>query len=289
MLVSATLTVFLVLLLAFRWRFFIHQQEIGISFRSVLCLTWAGQFFNTTLPGSTGGDILKIYHLCKFNPERKAAAAATVVADRIIALLALSIIAGAAFLINPEPLRLVLKTHFPVIAILIVAVALLGGISLLIWVIFRASPGRELLRRIGRTLRAARGALSWNFNLLAAVLLAFVIHCLSFLSVFCLARALGVAITYPQVLLMMAVVLLVIMVPLTINGHGLRELLFIGYFTQMGITQNAITHVAIQESAVALSLLMVTNDLFWMLPGGVWYMLTFRTQSTNASIPEIIV
>src|SRR3712207_9577460 len=65
-----------------RWEIFLQQQKLALPFGTTLALTWAGQFFNSCLPGSTGGDLVKIFQLCRFWPQRKAAAASTVVADR---------------------------------------------------------------------------------------------------------------------------------------------------------------------------------------------------------------
>ena len=55
-------------------------------------------------------------------------------------------------------------------------------------------------------------------------MLAFAIHLVNFLVTYLLARALGISITPPsKSLLMMPVVLFLVMLPVTINGHGLRK------------------------------------------------------------------
>lgn len=74
----------------------------------------------------------------------------------------------------------------------------------------------------------------------------------------------------------MPVILFVVLLPITINGHGLRELLLIGYFGYMGIVLQGDAQSGVQGIALALSLLVVGNDLLWALPGGVWYLLWFR-------------
>src|SRR3954447_26723512 len=88
-LAGSLLTGVLIAGLALRWKIFLEQQQIEVPFLRVLSLTWAGQFFNSLLPGSTGGDFFKIYQMCRLHPERKAAAASTVLLDRFSALVAL--------------------------------------------------------------------------------------------------------------------------------------------------------------------------------------------------------
>lgn len=123
-----------------------------------------------------------------------------------------------------------------------------------------------------------------KFNLLGAVFLAFAIHLLNFLTIYLFARALHIPISYGQVLLMMPVVLFLVLLPVTINGHGLREVLLIGYFGYLGITAAGTSGAQVRETAVALSLLAVANDLFWSAPGGLIYLIYFgnrRPKETN--------
>lgn len=47
---------------------------------------------------------------------------------------------------------------------------------------------------------------------------------------------------------MMPVVLFLVLLPITINGHGLREVLLIGYFTQMGITASGAPRAECERS-----------------------------------------
>jgi hypothetical protein len=125
--------------------------------------------------------------------------------------------------------------------------------------------------RIERTLSAARQSLRPTLGLVGALTLAFGLHALNFFIFYCFCRALHVAITWPEVLLMMPVLMLLVMLPVTINGHGLRELLLVGYFTHFGVTIVGHSGMPVQDIAVAVSLLGVTNELLWSIPGGLWY------------------
>jgi uncharacterized membrane protein YbhN (UPF0104 family) len=270
------LTALMILGLAFRWRIFLRQQNIELPFLTIFSLTWAGQFFNSLLPGSTGGDVVKIYQLCLLAPDRKAAAAATVFVDRLTALIALLAVAGGAFVIDPAPLSFLPITSFSSRTMSgWLAGLLLGGI-LGSWLLYRSLRSSRWGGRLFRTLQAAKANLSINRRFLTALLLSFAIHFINFSIAYFFARALGLSITYLQVLLMMPVVFFFVLLPITINGHGLRELLLIGYFTQMNITVGGQVPTSVREIAIAFSLLLVTNDLLWSIPGGIWYMTRYR-------------
>lgn len=269
---GSSLTLLLIAGLATRWQIFLRQQGITLRFSTIFGLTWAGQFFNSVLPGSTGGDVVKIYQLCRLQPDRKAAAAATVFADRLSALVALLLLAGTAFVLKPVPVQLLHAQGFTPTAVALVAVgvAVLGLAALVLAI--RFLRGTQLLGRIARTLAAAKKAPTFSFDSFATICLAFVLHLLNFLIVYLFARSLALNISYAQTLLIMPVVLLLVMLPLTINGHGLRELLLVAYFSAMGIGLAIASTARVQEVVVALSVLVVSNDLLWSLPGGLWYL-----------------
>ncbi|MBR5604856.1 MAG: flippase-like domain-containing protein, partial [Verrucomicrobia bacterium] len=51
-----------VLLGAWRWHILLEAQGICVVFRRTFQITMIGQFFNSFLLGSTGGDLLKAYY-----------------------------------------------------------------------------------------------------------------------------------------------------------------------------------------------------------------------------------
>lgn len=275
------LTFLLILGLSARWRIFLQAQGIDLPLGTIVALTWAGQFFNIMLPGSTGGDVVKIYHVCQLAPDRKAAAAATVLVDRLTALFALLLLAGVGLIINPIPLR-VLKHSLALGKTMLWALVALAVTLVVAWLLFRAMRGTLWGERLLRTLSAARRSFVFDWRWLGAFLLSLAMHLVTVLTAYCLARALGISISYLQALIMMPVIAFFLMLPITISGHGLREVLLIGYFTEMGITLGGNAGSAVRETAIAFSLLLVANDLLWALPGGIWYSIRFKSARHEA-------
>jgi len=276
---ASILTPALIVGLAWRWSIFLRQQQIQLPWRTTLSLTWTGLFFNSCLPGSTGGDIVKIFQLCHLRPNARAAAAGSVIADRASALFALSLLAVIAFVIEPAPLRLLARNRPEAKTIVAVAVmVMLAG-----FVFLRAFRHHRWLARGARVLAVFGRALMPSRALAMAFLLALSIHLLNFLIIYFFARALEINISYAQVLLMMPVILFAVLLPVTINGHGLRELLLIGYFDYLGIGMLGDVQPGVQGMAVALSLLLAVNDLLWVLPGGIWHFWLSRSWNNKNS------
>jgi hypothetical protein len=77
-----------------RWRFFLKSQNLLISFADALKLNLIGSFFNFAVPGGVGGDLVKGYYITQSSPHAKLSAAITVLVDRLIGLLAMSLLAS---------------------------------------------------------------------------------------------------------------------------------------------------------------------------------------------------
>jgi hypothetical protein len=108
------------------------------------------------------------------------------------------------------------------------------------------------------------------------------VHLLNFLIAFLFARSLGIGVSYGEILMIMPVILVVVLLPITVNGHGLRELLLIGYFSALGLSQSGNVDAGVRELAVAFSLLLVGNDFLWTLPGGLGYFAWLRSTTAPA-------
>jgi len=277
----------LVLMLAWRLQLLLRTQGVTVPFVAVWRMTWAGQFFNTFLPGTTGGDVFKLYQIGRLAPQARAEGAAAVVLDRLIALLALGALALGAFVAEPAPGLQLLRQGVAINRTAALAATGLLIVGLTIFLLRRQLRGRaaRILATVGEVATVARRSLRLNGVTAAVSALALATHLANFFAVFLLARALHIDITFPQTLLMMPVVLLVIMLPLTINGHGLREVVMIGYFELMHIGGGPALASG-RQIAVALSLVFVANDLCCALPGGLWQLLApSRGVASAASAP----
>jgi len=78
-----------VLLTLLRWYILVRAQDIPFRIPDAFRLGMIGLFFNTFMPGSVGGDVIKAAFLAKEQKDRRTVAVATVIMDRAIALWAL--------------------------------------------------------------------------------------------------------------------------------------------------------------------------------------------------------
>lgn len=91
----------------FRWYLLVRALDLPFTVRNAYRLGMVGYFYNTLLPGSIGGDFLKAFFIAKEHPERRAAAVATVLVDRMLGLFGLLLFAsviGGGFWLAGDPL-----------------------------------------------------------------------------------------------------------------------------------------------------------------------------------------
>jgi uncharacterized membrane protein YbhN (UPF0104 family) len=243
----------LVFMLSRRIQILLGAQQLYVPFLSLLRMTWAGQFFNTFLPGATGGDFFKMFHIGQLTPHAHSKGAAAIVLDRLSAVVGLAILTAAAFTIEPEPIQALARNSFAFSGAAAAAGAVLLVAAAALW-----------LTGLGNRVAFAK-AVAW----------ATATHTLSFSVVWALSRGLHLNLSYLQVLTMMPVVLFVVLLPLSINGHGLRELVMIGYFRFFRVGPDPVL------AAVALSLTYVATDFITALPGGIIYLLLPRPDPSH--------
>ena len=79
-----------------RWQLFLRMLHVEVKFGKVVRLFFIGAFFNQFLPGTTGGDVVRVIYLMRDHPESKTAGFLSVAIDRLLAVLVL-VVLGLAF------------------------------------------------------------------------------------------------------------------------------------------------------------------------------------------------
>lgn len=111
-----------------RWRHFLKSQKLNIPFLQAFQLSLIGVFFNFSMPGGVGGDLIKGYYITRSSPHAKTAAAVTVLLDRLIGLLAMSFIALGVMLFKWD----VVRSQKELMFILFLVSGVTAG-SMLVW------------------------------------------------------------------------------------------------------------------------------------------------------------
>ncbi len=223
---------------AARWYMLLRAQALGLGFLRAVQLVFVGLFASNFLPTTIGGDVLRVAGVA-FPSQRRLEAAASVVMDRAVSVF------GMLF---------VLPFSWPLVRGFL-EVGVLGQAAL-------AEPWGERVRSLGRRLRQT--LLPWvrRPGALAAALLASWAGVLCyFLAVWSVAVGLRIPVGLADVAGATALTYFLTMLPVTINGYGLRELGVLALYTQLGATP---------EQATALALVTRALQVAVSLPGALW-------------------
>lgn len=257
---------FLLAMTGWRWRLLLRAVDLVLPLARAVRLTFIGSFFNTAIPGATGGDVVKAYYAAKAT-GRGTRSVLSVFVDRAIGLVGLAVFAGAVLLLAPGragygPARVVVFAVLGATAIfgLVVATPLLRR-SLGLSGVLRRLPFQTLLTeaRVALRLYRARPA-----ALCVALLVSLVNHGSAAFGVWLLGGALGIeGLDLGMTLALVPVANLFSAIPLLPGGWGVGELAFAYLFGQVGIAPT---------EAVSLSVVYRLSLLAVSLPGGLLWL-----------------
>ncbi len=259
---------------AFKWWTLLRAQGIEVPFTSMANFTFVGFFFNNLLPANIGGDVMRGYGLAK-HTEQNAAAAASVVLDRLIGLSAYMSVAavsalGVVFLTGRQEL-------WPLAVVAVAALAaLLTLAALLISRRISRAISRLLHRGVLEKVAGIWDALAQAFELYRfqyrTLALAFLIGLTGIATTsmvnYVLSLALGGGIPLLDIFLFTPLIALVLIIPISIGGIGLSQVAYPFFYGLVGVSG---------ELALALSLFVQAVQIFCSLPGGVLWLLWKRS------------
>jgi uncharacterized protein (TIRG00374 family) len=258
-------------LMAYRWILLLCPLDPAARppLASLLRLFFTSTFAGTFLPASVGGDLVRAYGLSQL---RVAAgqAVASVVMDRLLGVISILIAGGVGLLLAQ-------KGDLASTRVIVAAMTGTAFLSLVAGsVVFseRAAALAERIalalpfapiRRIAADLARATRAYGRYHRELGLVLAASLgVQALRIVQAYGLGRALLIPATFDVYVTFIPLILLIMLLPFTINGIGTSQAAFVWFFGRVGISQ---------ADAFALSVLFVALGIVGNLPGGLLYAL----------------
>lgn len=105
------------LLCTARWLILVKGQGLMLSFKDLFSLNMIGNFFNTFMPGSVGGDVIKAWYIAGKEPRNRTKAVFTVLLDRVIGLSVIIFYAAGTLIFFSQWLSLHSEMHAVAIAL----------------------------------------------------------------------------------------------------------------------------------------------------------------------------
>ncbi len=248
-----------------KWRILLVSPVTNLSYPKLLRLNFIGLFYNLVLPGQIGGEVLKGVVLSQMGVS-KVSAAMSILADRVTGLAALFALSMLGALLAPAVIGQ---------PSLLPWVLSIGCLSAVMAVILVTARGQALVLTFGNKVLHLANLIPRKPNWLplnisvpehnvssiwtplalsvlaqAAIVYANLLLCF----------ALGISVTYPQLLWVVAVVSLLQSLPISIAGIGVREGAYVYLLQLQGVAG---------PSALALSLTVFAIQVLMASVGGL--------------------
>ncbi|MEN6326744.1 MAG: lysylphosphatidylglycerol synthase transmembrane domain-containing protein [Syntrophomonas sp.] len=255
----------------YKWQGVLTAQGLDLSWRELWKAYWVGQFFNNFLPSSIGGDAMRIIWVKDLSGDA-AGAAASVIVERILATVGLAVTGLLGGL-------LVWHSDYRVMAVFMVLILFCGVLMLVItrgrlpaWMEKR--PGRIL--DFFKALQAHGSRIDGRWSSILGVTLLSVAFQVAVVGVnCCIFQALNIrTVGILDVLYIIPLASVAAMLPLGINGYGLREGAYVALLALYSVPRG---------TAFAASLLFAFLVSLCSLYGA-WIWLTQRSKEVISDV-----
>jgi uncharacterized membrane protein YbhN (UPF0104 family) len=265
-------------LMAFRWIDLLSALTPGSRphFSIVLRIFFVSSFVSNFVP-SVAADMYRAYALARYDVHL-AESTASVLMDRVLGVLSMALVGGVALLFAAN----VVEQRGLVLGLALA----FAGCAAAAAVVFseRAAVAAQLAAALipvaavtGITAAltdAVRRYARHHGELFRVLIMSVLVQVARILQAYCLGRALGVDLSLAAYFAYMPVILLVMQIPITINGFGTTQVAFERLFVPAGVPE---------AQTFALSVLFLALGIVGSLPGGLLYALAPSEASPRES------
>src|SRR5688572_7086040 len=253
-------------LMAYRWVTLLAplHPDTRPPLGTVMRIFFVSTFVGTFLPASVGGDAVRAYVLSK-EGVRGVDAVASVLMDRLLGVVSILIVAIAGAMLARDLVDI--RALFPALALLTVACAAAITIvfspraaAAVAGVLALLPRGRETGARL---VAAIQRYATLHLPMTNVLVCSIAVQVLRVLQTYCLGLALGLAVPLGVYFALVPIVLLIVLMPITINGIGTTQAAFMWLFGRAGVAS---------APAFALSVLFLGIAVVGNLPGAMLYL-----------------
>jgi len=249
----------------YRWQVLLVAQNTHIPLRKLISSLFVGGFFNNLLPTTVGGDAVRAYDIAVYSGKTLRSSVATVIAERVSGVLALSILGTLALVFGlwkgadvstyaVSILGILILSLFAVITLCTSAIVP-AIVRILHWLGFTRF-GDELTMGFEtfQVLKGKRRTLMIVFTLSLFLQINVMLH------YYLISLSMNLCISPMYFFIIIPIALVVLLFPFSINGIGLRENIYVLLLSGIGV---------LATDAVALSWLAFGLLILQGVVGGI--------------------
>jgi uncharacterized protein (TIRG00374 family) len=252
-----------------RWQLFLKMLHLRVRLSEVTKLFFIGAFFNQFLPGTTGGDVVRVLYLMRDHPEHRTAGFLSVAIDRLLAVLVL-VAMGLGFAWSRSDWfasSFAVGNTMKVFAIVLFAIGF--GLAASFVLTSRHLVGR-LPERFPMREQIVKLSTLWQLCIenrreaLLGAIYTVPMLLFYFAAFYFVALAFTARVSFLDMTSIMPLVTAISSLPISLNGIGVREALFEQLLSELcGVPQG---------TGLLISITGMFVYMVWGLPGGLFYL-----------------
>jgi len=256
------------ILICFRWRMLLRVEGVEAKISYLFKSFNIAVLFNNLLPSTIGGDAYRMYDVWKLGGS-KTKAVSVILMDRFIGMFALIVYGLIASILVTE-----VRVAIPGLVLYLAGILL--AMVVLMWMVFGSgSPilgwflslqskllaiPQRIVEKFGSALQEYRGR---GDVLLKALLLSFAVQLNVIVHFVVIGMALNLDVPSIAMFIIIPVATLIMLLPVSINGLGVREAVLVFLFAVYGVST---------ESAIAFAWIWLAMLLAQGVVGGIVFM-----------------
>jgi uncharacterized protein (TIRG00374 family) len=230
--------------LAWRWQLLLACRGIHEPLRWLTSLYFIGYAAGQVLPTGIGGDALRIVEHARRRPTRRGEVAGAVLMERVIGAAGVLVMVAVglfAAIGRYDGVQVLIWIELVCVAFVGAGFVLLFSLRVRRHLGFLAGVTRKLrIERPARALYEAMHAYRYGPRAIGVVLVVTVVmQFLRIVSIWLCGEAVGLDLSVIVYVILGPLLFLVMMVPFTINGLGVREAFFIAFLGRFGVDADA--------------------------------------------------
>ncbi len=229
---GALFVVVAMLISAWKWQLLLVAQGVSVPVQALFGSYLVGLFFNNFLPSNIGGDVVRVHDVAK-RTGQGSAVAASVIAERLLAGVALALTAAGALLFSAEYTSQVGPSIGLALLVFAGLIALVMSSGVRRWLERTLPAGRaQVLTRVASDMS---DALRNRAVVLRVLVLSFVFQAAVVLVAWAGFVAIGVPVSLQACFLFIPIISAIQLVPVSLNGLGVREGAYVLFFGSIGV------------------------------------------------------
>ncbi|MCG8369658.1 MAG: flippase-like domain-containing protein [Proteobacteria bacterium] len=265
------ISMLMIFLSSLKWKIILAADGVRSRYPMLLQSYYIGNFISLFLPSGIGGDVYRVYNLSSAG-KQVGKVTSSVLFDRLSGL-------GALLSISLFGYLALAGTRYDAALFALYLAGIASFFAMTAQGVVRTLSGSRFVaaRYLGALLASFRAYRSKPGAFLAIVAIAFTFQFLIVFNNFLYTRALSIDISMTQLIVIIPLIFLTEVLPVSINGAGVRDSAFVFFFVQIGHTK---------EEGLAMGLLVIAMRYLCGLVGGTVLLASaFRTRKREAS-PE---